>query len=324
MKTYDHHSLFTSANRNNWFYNQLKKACPNKICMDIGVGSGILSLFAIQAGAKHVYMVDHNLNCIEMARDIFEYNNIPKEKYTIIYDNFDNNLAKTLPDIDVIVSETIASNLFNQDFFNICKIIQGSKTLKNAIMIPDKIYGSLTFFENVNSIDSIEQLFKKRDTVEKLYTGIKHIDNEYIVLSNMINRISYHDKELHQYLDNHMGCRPWIKPHSEYESIMLNVWQDAMSSACYTTDDVIIYDAYNPLTTLEWQTEIVIANNIYGIRLNGFLECERTNSARLDMSIDVWATCFYKLNKTNNNLKIQFKTRDPDGFEASDFIFINE
>ena len=324
MKTYDHHSLFTSANRNNWFYNQLKKACPNKICMDIGVGSGILSLFAIQAGAKHVYMVDHNLNCIEMARDIFEYNNIPKEKYTIIYDNFDNNLAKTLPDIDVIVSETIASNLFNQDFFNICKIIQGSKTLKNAIMIPDKIYGSLTFFENVNSIDSIEQLFKKRDTVEKLYTGIKHIDNEYIVLSNMINRISYHDKELHQYLDNHMGCRPWIKPHSEYESIMLNVWQDAMSSACYTTDDVIIYDAYNPLTTLEWQTEINIPNNIYGIRLNGFLECERTSSTRLDMSIDVWATCFYKLNKTNNNLKIQFKTRDPDGFEASDFIFINE
>ena len=324
MKTYDHHSLFTSANRNNWFYNQLKKACPNKICMDIGVGSGILSLFAIQAGAKHVYMVDHYLNCIEMARDIFEYNNIPKEKYTIIYDNFDNNLAKTLPDIDVIVSETIASNLFNQDFFNICKIIQGSKTLKNAIMIPDKIYGSLTFFENVNSIDSIEQLFKKRDTVEKLYTGIKHIDNEYIVLSNMINRISYHDKKLHQYLDNHMGCRPWIKPHSEYESIMLNVWQDAMSSACYTTDDVIIYDAYNPLTTLEWQTEINIPNNIYGIRLNGFLECERTNSARLDMSIDVWATCFYKLNKTNNNLKIQFKTGDPDGFEASDFIFINE
>jgi len=310
MKTYDHHRLFTSANRNNWFYNQLKKACPNKICMDIGIGSGILSLFAIQAGAKHVYMVDHNLDCIEMARDIFEYNNIPTEQYTIIHAEFNKTLAKTLPSIDVIVSETISSKLFCAGYHNICKIIQSTPSLKNATMIPDKIYNSLTFFENVKNIDLIEQLFKKRDTVEKLYTGIKHIDNEYIVLSTMINRQSYHDKELHQYLDNLMSCRPWIKPHSEYDKIMLNIWQDAMSSACYTTDDVIIYDTYNPLTTLEWQTEINIPNNIYGIRRNSFLECERTNSTRLDMSIDVWATYFYKFRKTSDTIDIRFDDKE--------------
>ena len=318
MKTYNHRRLFTSANRNNWFYNQIKKACPNKICMDIGIGSGILSLFAIQAGAKHVYMVDHNIDCIEMARDIFEYNNIPIEKYTIIHDKFDKTLAKTLPSIDVIVSETISSRLFCAGYHNICKIIQSTPSLKNATLIPDKIYSSLTFFKDVKNIDLIEQLFKETDPVEKLYTGVRHIDNEYIVLSNMIDKHSYHDRELRLCLDNRMQCRAWIKPRNEYDKIMLDIRQDAMASACYTTDDVIIYNTYSPPIALEWQTKIDIQNNIYGIRLNNYLECERTNSTRLDMSIDVWAVIFYKFNKTANNLKIQFNN------EINDFSFKND
>lgn len=317
MKTYDHYTLFTSPNRNNWFYNQIKKVCLNKVCLDIGTGSGILSLFAIQSGAKHVYMIDHNYDCIEMAKDIFEYNNIPKEKYTIIYDNFDNNLAKTLPDIDVIVSETITSRFFNQGWQDTCKIIHDTPALKNAIIIPDKVYGSLTFFEDVKSINSVEELFRKRDEIKKLYTGIENIDTEYNVLSYMIDRLFYHKTSVHKYLDTFMTCRPYHKPRTEYDKLMLDVWQDSIASTCHTTNDVITFNSYNPHVSLEWQTTIDIPDNVYGIRLNGFLECERTNSVRLEMCKEVWATYFYKFTKVNNNLKIQFN-RDA---KINDFIF---
>ena len=310
--------LLTSEYRNNWFYNQIKKACPDKICLDIGTGSGILSLFAIHSGAKHVYMIDHNLDCCEMASDIFEYNNIPKEKYTIIHDEFDSSLAKTLPSIDVIVSETINGMFFNVGHHTICKTIQNTPSLKDATMIPDKIYGSLTFFKDINSIEAVEQLFKKRDTIKKIHTGVEHIDNEYTISSNIIDKNFYQDRELHPVLQtNHLLCRPWVNPHSKYEKIMLNIWQDAIASACYTTDDVIKYNTYNPPTTLEWQTNIDIPDNVYGIRLNGFLECERTNSARLEMYKEVWPTHFYKFTKVNNNLKIQFNDTN-----INNFVFI--
>jgi ribosomal protein L11 methylase PrmA len=39
----------------------------DKIVLDVGCGTGILSIFAARAGAKHVYAVD-NANIVHQAR----------------------------------------------------------------------------------------------------------------------------------------------------------------------------------------------------------------------------------------------------------------
>jgi len=299
MITYNHRRLFSSPHRNKWFYEQIKQACSGKVCMDIGTGSGVLSLFAIQAGAKHVFMLDHNIDCCNMVKDVFEYNNIPKNKYTIIHDRVDDNFKFTNT-IDVIISETISSDFFGRGFQDICKTIQNIEALKDAVIIPDKIYGALTFFESMDGIENAYQLFDEWAVPEKLYTGVEEIDTTYTVWSHMLGE---------QKNDYQLACRPYLNPQTVYEKAIVRVWHDAKNSQCFIIEEAITYDAYNPFVDLEWYTKVNIPNKTYGIYLTGYLECERTNSTRHAMYKDVWATYFYKFVKTNNNLKIEYDTK---------------
>ena len=54
----------------------------DKIVLDIGCGTGILSIFAARAGAKHVYAID-NAEIAEYARHIIKENKF-EDKITVI------------------------------------------------------------------------------------------------------------------------------------------------------------------------------------------------------------------------------------------------
>jgi ribosomal protein L11 methylase PrmA len=55
--------------------------------LDIGCGSGVLSLFCANAGAKHVYAIDAS-SVIDHARAVVEENNL-SDKITLIKGNYD-------------------------------------------------------------------------------------------------------------------------------------------------------------------------------------------------------------------------------------------
>lgn len=50
-----------------------KEKFKDKIVLDIGCGTGILSIFAARAGAKKVYAID-NANIAEYAKEIIKVN----------------------------------------------------------------------------------------------------------------------------------------------------------------------------------------------------------------------------------------------------------
>lgn len=54
----------------------------DKIVMDIGAGTGILSIFAARAGAKHVYAIE-NAEIAHFARDIIKKNGYA-DKITVL------------------------------------------------------------------------------------------------------------------------------------------------------------------------------------------------------------------------------------------------
>lgn len=95
-----------------------KQDFNNKTVMDIGTGTGILSVFAKLSGAKHVFAVDLFASSLEWARKNFKRNNVEVETEI-------NNLADYIDEkFDIIVAnlpcaeqcenlKTIVKNLNN-------------------------------------------------------------------------------------------------------------------------------------------------------------------------------------------------------------------
>ena len=286
---YHQYELFTSEHRNNWFYKQIKQICPDKICMDIGVGSGILSLFAIHAGASHVYMIEHNPDCCNIIEKVFKSANIPSTKYTLIREEFNSNF-EPIDKIDVIISETITSNFFRDGYQDICKAIQDNEALKDAIMIPDKIYGSFVFFDDVSVFD------KLKSESHVITTGVDEVDKDYTFSSNLLKPYQFYNARL---------WRPETNP--LYHELRNN----AKETTSHTMTDAIIFDAYNPNSKLEWRRLCMIPNKTYGIMLIGRIACEKIGYSKAHtMNLDVWATCFYKFKKMSDILNITFNDKE--------------
>lgn len=105
---------------------------PNKIVLDIGTGSGILSFFACQAGAKKVYAVERS-PIIKIAQKMAEYNGL-KDKITFI--NEESIFSKLPEKVDVIISETIGSCGLEENILNILLDAKKRFLKQDGIFIP--------------------------------------------------------------------------------------------------------------------------------------------------------------------------------------------
>jgi len=88
-----------------------KIVTPKDVVVDLGAGTGLLSFFAVQAGARHVYAIEMG-NIAEVAAELIYANGL-QDRITLI-----RNSSKrvTLPERgDVLVSETLSSMGFDTE-----------------------------------------------------------------------------------------------------------------------------------------------------------------------------------------------------------------
>ena len=101
-------SIRTSTYRNAIIGNS--SDFKDKIVLDVGAGSGILSFFAAQAGAKRVYAVEAS-NVAEHAQNLAKSNNLSNQ-ITVIAGKIEEI---ELPEkVDVIISEPMGFMLYNE------------------------------------------------------------------------------------------------------------------------------------------------------------------------------------------------------------------
>ena len=103
----------TLTYRNSMYHN--KHLFKNKIVLDVGCGTGILSMFAAKAGAKQVFGVDMS-GIVEQARIIVEKNGFA-DKVTLIRGKIEE-ITLPVPKVDIIMSEWMGYCLFYESMLD--------------------------------------------------------------------------------------------------------------------------------------------------------------------------------------------------------------
>jgi len=107
----------------------------NKVVLDVGCGTAILSMFAAQAGAKHIYAVDSS-DIIIQARQIVKDNNF-EDKITCIQGKMEDI---TLPceKVDIIISEWMGYFLLYETMLPTVLKARDQWLKPGGLIFPDK------------------------------------------------------------------------------------------------------------------------------------------------------------------------------------------
>lgn len=106
-----------------------------KIVLDVGCGTGILSMFAARAGAKHVIGVDMS-NIINMARKIVDLNGFA-DKITLIQGKMEE-IELPFPKVDIIISEWMGYFLLYESMLDTVLYARDNYLVPGGLILPDR------------------------------------------------------------------------------------------------------------------------------------------------------------------------------------------
>lgn len=112
-----------------------KHLFKDKIVLDVGCGTGILSMFAAKAGAKHVYSVDMS-NIIEKAQQIVSLNGF-LDKITLIQGKLED-IKLPVDSVDIIVSEWMGYFLLYESMLDTVLYARDKYLVEGGLILPDK------------------------------------------------------------------------------------------------------------------------------------------------------------------------------------------
>ncbi|KAK8333233.1 hypothetical protein V6Z11_A10G191800 [Gossypium hirsutum] len=104
-----------------------------RVVVDVGAGSGILSLFAAQAGAKHVYAVEAS-EMAEYARKLIAGNRALAQRITVIKGKVEE--VELAEKADILISEPMGTLLVNERMLESYIIARDRFLVPNAKMFP--------------------------------------------------------------------------------------------------------------------------------------------------------------------------------------------
>ncbi|XP_043722346.1 probable protein arginine N-methyltransferase 1 [Telopea speciosissima] len=163
----------------------------NKVVLDVGAGTGILSLFCAKAGAKHVYAVECS-QMADMAKEIVEANGF-SNVITVLKGKVEE-IVLPVAQVDIIISEWMGYFLLFENMLNTVLYARDKWLINDGIVLPDRASLYLTaiedaeykedkieFWNNVYGFDM--RCIKKQSMMEPL---VDTIDQNQIVTNSQL------------------------------------------------------------------------------------------------------------------------------------------
>jgi len=121
-----------------------------KIVMDVGCGSGILSIFAAQAGARRVYAVEAS-NMAKSAKLLVAHNKL-SDIIEVIQMKIEDITEETIKSnsIDIIISEPLGTYLFNERMLETYVIARDRFLKPRGLMFPTESNFFIMPFEDMD------------------------------------------------------------------------------------------------------------------------------------------------------------------------------
>ena len=126
---------------------QNKFLFKNKVVLDVGAGTGILSLFCAKAGAEHVYAVECS-HMADMAKEIVEANGY-SNVVTVLKGKIEE-IELPVAKVDIIISEWMGYFLLFENMLNSVLYARDKWLVDGGVVLPDKASLHLTAIEDAD------------------------------------------------------------------------------------------------------------------------------------------------------------------------------
>lgn len=187
--------------RNVWFENRITESCKDKVVLEVGGGSGLLTYYALKAGAKHVYVVERDITIIPILRGVLD-KCFDSSQYTIIQGEFNSDQVESeipLNSIDVFISETLGGAGIDEGLLTTWWCAQ-KFCKKDCVFIPETVSIDIYYWDTWgftgDTPDKVKHL-NEDSLPSEFLDALLTTDSENIRLYEWRDVSNYLDKETH-------------------------------------------------------------------------------------------------------------------------------